>query len=115
MAPHYGFIERYQSDKEAITGIAHEPWHFRYVGYPHSEIMRKNNFSLEEYIEFIKEFTYGNSALSSNYNGQLIDVFYVPFDGLSPITISIPEQVVYQVSGNNTDGFIITLWRCKNE
>lgn len=30
----YGFIERYQAGKEAITGIAHEPWHFRYVGVP---------------------------------------------------------------------------------
>ena len=28
----YGFIERYPAGKEAITGIAHEPWHFRYVG-----------------------------------------------------------------------------------
>ena len=30
----YGFIERYPAGQEAITGIAHEPWHFRYVGVP---------------------------------------------------------------------------------
>jgi D-alanyl-D-alanine carboxypeptidase len=31
-APSYGFILRYPKDKEAITGISSEPWHFRYVG-----------------------------------------------------------------------------------
>ena len=30
-AAEYGFIERYQEDKQAVTGIGHEPWHFRYV------------------------------------------------------------------------------------
>lgn len=28
----YGFILRYPKDTEKITGIAHEPWHYRYVG-----------------------------------------------------------------------------------
>lgn len=51
LAPKYGFIERYLMGREAITGIAHEPWHFRYVGCPHSEIMAANNLTLEEYIE----------------------------------------------------------------
>ena len=35
----YGFIERYQKGKESLTGIAREPWHFRYVGLPHAAIM----------------------------------------------------------------------------
>lgn len=30
----YGFIERYPRGKETVTGIAQEPWHFRYVGAP---------------------------------------------------------------------------------
>ena len=32
MAPDYGFVERYPAGKEAVTGIGHEPWHFRYSG-----------------------------------------------------------------------------------
>lgn len=28
----YGFILRYPADKERVTGIFYEPWHFRYVG-----------------------------------------------------------------------------------
>lgn len=50
LAPAYGFIERYPADKEHITGIAHEPWHFRYVNTPHSEIMAFKRLTLEEYL-----------------------------------------------------------------
>lgn len=50
-AVQYGFIERYPQGKEHLTGIAYEPWHFRYVGYPHAEIMSKNGLTLEEYIK----------------------------------------------------------------
>ena len=40
-ATHYGFIERYQAKKIAITNISDEEWHIRYIGYPHSEIMEE--------------------------------------------------------------------------
>ncbi len=48
----YGFILRYPKGKEAITGIAYEPWHFRYVGCPHSEIITQEGWTLEEYYIF---------------------------------------------------------------
>ncbi len=47
----YGFVIRYQKDKEDITGFIAEAWHIRYVGKTHSQIMRDNNWCLEEYIE----------------------------------------------------------------
>lgn len=50
LAPAYGFIERYPKGKEHITGIAHEPWHFRYVNTPHSEVMTFQGLTLEEYL-----------------------------------------------------------------
>ena len=46
----YGFIERYPKGKEGITGIAHEPWHFRYVGVPHARYMTQMRLTLEEYL-----------------------------------------------------------------
>lgn len=54
LAPAYGFVERYPRGKEHITGIAHEPWHFRYVNTPHSEIMAFRGLTLEEYLAWIK-------------------------------------------------------------
>lgn len=47
----YGFILRYEEDKEDITGFVAEAWHFRYVGVEHALIMRDEGLCLEEYIE----------------------------------------------------------------
>lgn len=52
---HYGFILRYPNGKQEITGIEYEPWHFRYVGTPHSEIMANQGWVLEEYVDYIKQ------------------------------------------------------------
>lgn len=45
----YGFVLRYNMDKISKTEIIYEPWHFRYLGYPHSKILFDNNLCLEEY------------------------------------------------------------------
>ena len=47
----YGFIIRYQKDKEDITKIIYEPWHLRYVGVQVAQYMRDNNLCLEEFTE----------------------------------------------------------------
>lgn len=47
----YGFILRYPEDKEHITGVVYEPWHFRYVGKEAALEMQKNGMCLEEYLE----------------------------------------------------------------
>ncbi len=46
----YGFIVRYTEEKEAITGIIDEPWHFRYVGPAVSLDMQFSGLCLEEYL-----------------------------------------------------------------
>jgi len=46
----YGFILRFPGEKSHITGIIHEPWHFRYVGTRVSLPMRDNGLCLEEYL-----------------------------------------------------------------
>ncbi len=45
----YGFILRYPKDKEDITGINFEPWHFRFVGVELATYLHENNISLEEF------------------------------------------------------------------
>ncbi|MEJ8545556.1 M15 family metallopeptidase [Brevibacillus borstelensis] len=107
----YGFVERYPQGKEAITGIAHEPWHFRYVGYPHSELIQKNQLTLEEYTEFLKSFPYGGEHLLFEAGGQTAEIFYVHALSSPTVSIEIPSGTRYDVSGNNVDGFVATLWR----
>lgn len=47
----YGFILRYPNDKSEKTGIAYEPWHFRFVGKEAAEEMHDLGLCLEEYLE----------------------------------------------------------------
>ena len=47
----YGFIMRYPKDKESITKIGYEPWHFRYVGKAHAAAIYKAGLCFEEYLD----------------------------------------------------------------
>lgn len=98
----YGFIERYSKDKKHLTNIAYEPWHFRYVGYPHSKIINDKHFCLEEYIIYLKQFSFPNHPLIC---GQY-KIFYLPYhETIEKIQIND----IYIISGNNMDGFILTI------
>ena len=48
----YGFILRYPKaeDKQAITEIIYEPWHWRYVGVEAAKAMKESGQVLEEYL-----------------------------------------------------------------
>lgn len=54
-AENYGFVLRYPKDKEDITKIAYESWHWRYVGVEHAKKMNDLNMCLEEYIEYLSK------------------------------------------------------------
>lgn len=49
----FGFVLRFPADKEGITGIIYEPWHFRFVGREHATRMYEMNLCLEEYVEYL--------------------------------------------------------------
>ena len=51
----YGFIVRYPSDKEDITGVMYEPWHFRYVGVEAAAYMVENNLCFEEFASLYRD------------------------------------------------------------
>ena len=53
-AEDYGFILRYPKDKEDITKISYESWHWRYVGEEHAKKMNELHMCLEEYIEYLE-------------------------------------------------------------
>ena len=53
-AENFGFILRYPKDKEDITKISYESWHWRYVGEDHAKKMNELNMCLEEYIEYLQ-------------------------------------------------------------
>ena len=46
----FGFVLRFPKDKTDITGINFEPWHFRYVGEEHAQVIMEQGLCLEEYL-----------------------------------------------------------------
>lgn len=107
-AAEYGFIERYPKEKEEVTGIGEEPWHFRYVGTPHAQIMREKGMVLEEYTEWLKQFS-GEEP----FRWRNTSIYYVR--GQEETDILIPDNTEYHISGNNIDGFVVTLAGETNE
>lgn len=56
-AEEYGFVLRYKKEKQSITKVNYEPWHWRYVGQEHAKKMNELDMCLEEYVEFLKDNT----------------------------------------------------------
>lgn len=50
-AEDYGFILRYPKEKEHVTGVIYESWHWRFVGINNAKAINKLGVTLEEYIE----------------------------------------------------------------
>jgi D-alanyl-D-alanine carboxypeptidase len=100
----YGFILRYPEDKADITGIQYEPWHFRYVGLPHSIIMRDKRLTLEEYLEFLEE----QKTFTARVKGKTYQISYIPVSGNTAIPAPAGRHV--ELSGNNIDGVIVTVY-----
>lgn len=105
----FGFVERYPKGKETVTGIAFEPWHFRYVGYPHAKIMRDHGFALEEYIEFVRGFPYPQ-ALSFEDGKMKFEISFAQTEDMGGISDSMQDGR-FRISGDNADGVIVTSWR----
>lgn len=101
----YGFILRYPKDKTNITGIEYEPWHFRYVGLPHSAFMKERNFVLEEYIDYLKK----EKNVKTTIDGVNYFISYHPVTETLEFVEPIFSQ--YEISGNNVDGVIVTRYQ----
>lgn len=107
-AARYGFIERYPAGKEAVTGIGVEPWHFRYVGVPHSLAMKREGMVLEEYVSFLRE----NTSPQSPYlcfgpeAGVCTEIFYLPVERGKNRVLSCPADGTLWFSGTNEGGVV---------
>jgi zinc D-Ala-D-Ala carboxypeptidase len=46
----YGFVQSYQSGKQAITGYIAEPWHWRYLGVKAATEIKKEGITISEHL-----------------------------------------------------------------
>lgn len=99
----YGYILRYRPDKQSLTQIGSEPWHFRYVGIPHAQIMYKRGWCFEEYIAHLKE----TGFLSISVGEDVYEIHR---------TAEVPSGYsnVVDCSRDNAGGWIVTVCRPKD-
>ena len=95
----YGFIH---------TGDTNSYSTFRYVGVAHATYMARNNISLEEYLNIIKANTAQNRLVISDDAGKEWWVYYAYSSEGETTDITVFGDL-YSVSGNNTDGFVVTI------
>ncbi|NLB80486.1 MAG: M15 family metallopeptidase, partial [Clostridiaceae bacterium] len=95
-------ILRYPKDKTEITNISYEPWHYRYIGIPHSYYCYENDLCLEEYISFLAEgSSYSISIDKINYT-----VYYATEND---VFIDVPADKTYKLSSDNTGGYAVVV------
>ncbi len=105
----YGYILRYPADKTELTKIQYESWHYRYVGKPHAYYIMESKICLEEYMEKLKSCTIESPLEIVDSDGSAYAVYYVPADTENSVTyVPLLSEYPYTISGNNSDGFIIT-------
>lgn len=102
----YGFVLSYPEKDAEKTGVEYAPYHLRYVGPIHAGLMHENNLTLAEYHEYLKNHDY-SVPLYYTVGNTMYTVYYVKAtDGGTDVPV--PEARKYEISGNNTDGFIVT-------
>lgn len=111
----YGIVYRYPSDKTAVTGVSmaadstHAD-HFRYVGKAAAAAMHANNWCLEEFIIEIEKYTYNGEHLKAEgADGTKYEMYFYPATAGADTEVKVPEGMEYEISGNNIDGYIVTV------
>ena len=108
-APRYGFVLRYPAGRKAVTGIAHEPWHFRYVGPLHGEIMTRLDLTLEEYLEQLRNYPAGGPPFRFAAEEWECAVTYLPGGRGEPCRLAGERGLL--CSGDNCGGMVAASWR----
>jgi D-alanyl-D-alanine carboxypeptidase len=105
----FGFVVRYPEGKSDITGYESQPYHFRYVGKPHSYLMGLKGYCLEEYLEYLSHYPFDGSHIQVTDNdNKTYEIYYVPSEG-ETTQVPVPAEEPYTISGDNSGGFIVTV------
>ncbi|MEE5993022.1 MAG: hypothetical protein V3G42_07245 [Oscillospiraceae bacterium] len=109
----YGFILRYPEGKDEnfdSTITSHRSATYRYVGIAPAIYMKEHNMCLEEFLETIRNYSVDNMITLQNGDAEY-GLYFVPVNNSSPQTsFSVPAgDLGYEVSGNNMDGFVVTV------
>lgn len=114
----FGYILRYPAEKTEFTHVSGTGTGrvYRYVGYEHAAHMGKYHLCLEEYLDAVRSFT-SELPLEITYKDasgdeRVCSVYYVPASEgeTTELPIRGGENTDYSISGNGTDGFVVTCY-----
>lgn len=106
----YGFVLRYPNGCENHTNLnSNTRIHLRYVGVEHATFIFNKGICLDEYLELIRnQHGYDNPLEINCEDGKIYQVYYVAYSG-NPTSIPVPKDKNYYISGDNMNGFIVTV------
>lgn len=105
----FGYIIRYPKDKTEITQITYEPWHVRYVGSGHSELVKSRGLCLEEYVEYLKSnrLVYFEDSRGDSYVIRYMDK--EEFGSEGGLLLSLQEGSTWSISECTGESYVLTI------
>ena len=103
-AAKYGFVNSYPNG-EHDSGSAEPSTQLRYVGVAHATYMSKNNLDIDEYISKLRDYSKDNMLKISGDDGKDYAVYFAE----ETSKIDVPSKQEYDISGDNSRGYIITV------
>ena len=101
----YGFIRRYPPEKAALTGVANEALHWRFVGRLHALVMHAADWCLEEYLQALH--AYGALRLQTP-SGADAWILCQPLTDAA--AFPIPQEAEWEVSADNQGWAVCAYW-----
>lgn len=102
----YGYVVRSPHGKSDRTGHGYCPWHLRYVGDIHAAVMYEKGYCLEEYVDFLKKYTF-DAPFTYNLGEKNYEIYTVESTG-DMTSARVPITGNFSVSGTYRDSYIIT-------
>lgn len=105
----FGFIVRYPMEKTDITRIIYEPWHVRYLGGGHSELVKSKDMCLEEYVEYLRDnrLIFFEGSCGDRYVIRYLDK--EEFASMGGTLLSLQEGSTWDISKCTEDSYVLTI------
>jgi len=108
----YGFINSFPNDTDSNyehdEGASQRSIQFRYVGVAHATYIANNDLTFEEYLSKIEKHTDEKPLSVKGADGKNYSVYFVKAED-DKTSVNVPENYEYEISGNNKNGFIVTV------
>lgn len=105
----FGFIIRYPMEKMDITNIIYEPWHVRYIGSGHSELVKSGNMCLEEYVEYLRD---NRLIFFEGRHGDRYVIRYLDkeeFSSTEGMLLNLQVGSTWDISKCTEDSYVMTI------